>query len=47
MTAFLVVLLVIVAAVTWLDEGSPWAVFHVEEIVYYVDIEECIQAEGP
>jgi len=26
------------ASVTWLDEGSPWAVFRVEEIVYNADV---------
>jgi hypothetical protein len=34
-------------AVTWLDEGSPWAVFTIEEIVYNVDIDEYICSKGP
>ncbi len=36
-----------VGAVTWIDEGSPWAVFRVEEMVLNADIEEYIEAEGP
>jgi len=34
------------ASVTWLDEGSPWAVFRVEEIVYNADVSALIPA-GP
>ena len=36
-----------VGAVTWFDEGSPWATFTVEEIVYNADVEEYIRATGP
>lgn len=36
-----------VGAVTWFDEGSPWAVFSVEEAVFNVDIDEYIRAKGP
>lgn len=36
-----------VAAVTWFDEGAPWAVFNVDEIVYNVDVQEYIRAKGP
>ncbi len=32
------------ASVTWLDEGTPWAVFRVEEIVYNVDVGELVQS---
>jgi hypothetical protein len=32
---------------TWLDQGSPWAFFTAEEIVYNVDVEEYIRAQGP
>jgi hypothetical protein len=35
-----------VGAVTWFDEGSPWAVFIVEEVVYNVDVQEYIRANG-
>jgi hypothetical protein len=37
----------VVAAATWLDEGTPWAVFTVEEIRTNVDVEDYIQAKGP
>lgn len=36
-----------VGAVTWFDEGSPWAVFTVEDLRYNVDVDEYIQAKGP
>jgi len=36
-----------IGSATWFDQGSPWAVFTVEEIVYNVDIEEFIRAKGP
>jgi hypothetical protein len=35
------------AALTWYDDGSPWATFHVEELVYNVDVATYIQATGP
>jgi hypothetical protein len=35
------------SAATWFDEGTPWAVFTVEDIRYNVDVEEYIQAKGP
>lgn len=36
-----------VGAVTWFDDGTPWAVFRVEDVVYNVDVEEYIRANGP
>jgi hypothetical protein len=36
-----------VASVTWLDEGTPWLVMEVEEVVYNVDVGEYIRARGP
>jgi hypothetical protein len=36
-----------VGAVTWFDEGTPWAVFTVEDVVYNADVREYIQAQGP
>jgi hypothetical protein len=36
-----------VGAVTWFDEGIPWAVFTVEDVVYNADVREYIQAKGP
>ena len=35
------------ASVTWYDDGSPWAVFRVEEIVYNLDVTEYVRATGP
>ncbi len=35
------------SAATWFDEGTPWAVFTVEDIRYNVDVEDYIQAKGP
>ena len=37
----------VVSAATWLDEGTPWAVFTVEDIRYNVDVADYIQATGP
>ena len=34
------------AALTWLDEGSPWAVWRVEEVVYNADVEADLRTEG-
>jgi hypothetical protein len=34
-------------ALTWLDEGTPWSVWTVEEAVYNVDVSEYIKAQGP
>jgi hypothetical protein len=36
-----------VSAATWFDEGTPWAVFKVEEIRTNVDVVEYIRAKGP
>ena len=36
-----------VSAATWFDEGTPWAVFTVEDIRYNVDVEDYIRAKGP
>lgn len=36
-----------VGAVTWFDDGTPWAVFNVEDVVYNVDVQEYIRAKGP
>jgi len=35
------------SAATWFDEGTPWAVFTVEDIRYNVDVEDYIRAKGP
>jgi hypothetical protein len=36
-----------VGAVTWFDEGTPWAVFTVEEVVYNANVSAYIRAAGP
>lgn len=36
-----------VGAVTWFDEGAPWAIFNVEEVVYNADVNKYIRAAGP
>ena len=33
-------------AATWFDEGTPWAVFNVETIIYNADVGEYIRATG-
>ncbi len=33
-------------ALTWQDEGRPWAVWTIEEVVYNVDVSEYIRARG-
>jgi hypothetical protein len=35
------------SAATWYDEGTPWAVFQLEELRYNVDVDEYIRAKGP
>jgi hypothetical protein len=37
----------VVSSATWFDEGTPWAVFIVEDIRYNVHVEDYIQAKGP
>ena len=34
------------AATTWLDEGTPWAMWTIEDVVYNVDVTEYIKASG-
>ncbi|MBL7065242.1 MAG: hypothetical protein ISS49_13700 [Anaerolineae bacterium] len=34
------------AATTWLDEGTPWSVWTIEDVVYNVDVSEYIKAKG-
>ena len=35
-----------VGAAIWMDDGKPWAVFTVEDVVYNVDVSEYIRAKG-
>jgi hypothetical protein len=32
---------------TWLDEGTPWAAFNAEEVVYNVEVDVSLAAKGP
>jgi hypothetical protein len=34
------------ASVTWLDEGTPWSVWTIEDVAYNVDVSEYIRARG-
>ena len=36
-----------VGALTWFNEGTPWAVFTVEQIVLNADVSEYVHAAGP
>ena len=36
-----------VGALTWFDDGKPWAIFSVEDVVYNVDVQEYIRTKGP
>ncbi len=35
-----------VGAATWIDDGKPWAVFTVEEIIYNTDVGQYVRAKG-
>ena len=35
-----------VGSATWLDQGSPWAFFTLEETAYNLDVSEYIRARG-
>ena len=34
------------ATVTWLDQGTPWAVFRTEEVVLNADVSEYVKQKG-
>lgn len=34
-------------AATWLDQGKPWAVFTIQDVVFNVDVSEYIRRPGP
>ena len=36
-----------VGAAIWMDDGKPWAVFTVEDVVYNVDVRDTLLAKGP
>lgn len=35
------------ATVTWLDDGSPWATLHAEEVLFNADLTRYIGKQGP
>ena len=35
-----------VGSATWLDQGRPWAVFTLEDVVYNVDVSTYIRQRG-
>lgn len=35
-----------VGSATWLDQGSPWAIFTIEEAIFNADVSEYIRARG-
>jgi hypothetical protein len=35
-----------VGSATWLDQGTPWAIFTLEDVVYNVDVREYIRVKG-
>ncbi|MBN2549389.1 MAG: hypothetical protein JXB15_09545 [Anaerolineales bacterium] len=37
----------LIGAAIWLDEGTPWAVFTVEDVIYNADVREYLRATGP
>jgi hypothetical protein len=37
----------IMGSVTWLDQGTPWLIARVDDIVYNADVSEYIRATGP
>ena len=36
-----------VGSAIWMDDGKPWAVFTVEDVVYNVDVQDRIRSVGP
>jgi hypothetical protein len=36
-----------IGAVTWYDEGTPWATFFVEDVGYNVDVQESMHSKKP
>ena len=36
-----------VGAAIWMNDGKPWAIFTVEDVVYNVDVKTYILAKGP
>lgn len=40
-------LLPMVGTATWLDDGAPWLVMRIEDVVYNVDVDTSVTAKGP
>jgi hypothetical protein len=36
-----------VGRITWFDQGTPWAIFNIEDVVYNVNVQDYIQQTGP
>ncbi len=36
-----------IGQITWFDQGEPWAIFEVEDVVYNVDVDSYIRQSGP
>ena len=36
-----------IGSATWLDQGKPWAMFTLEDVVYNVDVSKYIRQRGP
>jgi hypothetical protein len=36
-----------VGSAIWMNNGTPWAIFHVEDIKFNVDVDDYIRADGP
>lgn len=37
----------VVGSATWHDQGRPWAIFTIENVVYNADLTDYMRAEGP
>lgn len=35
-----------IGAAIWMDDGKPWAIFHVEDAAFNVDVKDIIRAKG-
>jgi hypothetical protein len=36
-----------IGSATWLDQGKPWAIFTLEDVVFNVDVSQYIRQKGP
>ena len=35
-----------VSSATWMNQGTPWAYFYLEDVVYNVDVSDYIRQRG-